>query len=159
MRTDARTFARAATLGFAAGLRSQVPLALLAGAASRRDVADGVAAPVGWLRDKRVAAALGFAAVGELVGDKLPATPSRIAPAPLVGRMLFGGLAGGAAARFDGRSLPVGFAVGAAGAVAGSYGGYHARAWVGRETGLPDAVVAVGEDVVAVIMGIGAVRR
>ncbi|MGH2558954.1 MAG: DUF4126 family protein [Thermomicrobiales bacterium] len=151
---DAGTYARAAALGFVAGLRSQTPLALLAGAARRGEIAESVLPPVGWLRDRRIASALTFSAAAEIVFDKLPFLPSRLSPGPLVGRMLFGGLSGGVVARLDGQSVPVGVTLGAAGAVAGSYGGYHARAWVGRETGLPDALVAVGEDVIAVGVGL-----
>jgi uncharacterized membrane protein len=153
MKKTGTTYARVATLGFVAGLRSQMPLALLAVAASRGDIAEGVPMPMGWLRNRWIAAGLGLAAVGELIGDKLPITPSRLEPGSLAGRTVFGGLAGGVVARLDGRSTPVGFALGGVGAVAGSFGGYHARVWIGRRTGLPDAVVAVGEDVVALVLG------
>ena len=55
-------------------------------------------------------------ALGELVADKLPTTPSRLAPPALGGRVLLGGTAAVAEARRDGHDPVLPALVGAAAA-------------------------------------------
>jgi len=90
---------------------------------------------------------------GELVGDKLPKTPSRLAPGPLLGRAVSGGAVGYVLCRRAGQSPWLGTALGAGAAVLGAYGGYHARKALGETLHLPDAVVAVGDDALAIAVG------
>lgn len=127
---------RSAVLGAAAGARSVTPLAVLA---LRRP---------GWVRTVTAVAAL-----GELVADKLPQTPSRLAPAPLAGRMLLGALAGGGYARRRGVSpiLPALAAAGAA--LAASHAGAR---WRTRFSGSVPAAIA--EDAAAVTLAWAAAR-
>lgn len=159
LRTNTRDVAlRAGLLGIVAGMRSQLPLALLALAANRGQFATSADRPLNLLRKRPVAVGLGVAAVGELIGDKLPATPSRLAPAPLVGRLVFGGTAGAAGADDAQSSVALGAGIGAIGALAGSYAGYHARAYLDRTTGWPDAVWATVEDAAAIALGLYATR-
>ena len=88
--------------------------------------------------------------VAELVADKLPRTPNRTALGPFVARILTGGLAGAALTAGVGRSLLVGAILGALGGIAGTFGGYRARTGLVRALKVPDYVVAVTEDIVAV---------
>jgi uncharacterized membrane protein len=88
--------------------------------------------------------------IGELIGDKLPRTPSRTAPGPFIARIVAGALAGAALTAGLGQRLALGAIVGACGAVAGTLGGYRARTGLVRALGTPDYVVALAEDVVAV---------
>jgi uncharacterized membrane protein len=145
---------RAALLGFDAGLRSLTPLALLA---LRQPNAPRIAGWKRWypLRHRWSRAALVAAGAGELVADKLPQTPSRIEPPQLAGRALMGGIAGLAIAstRHGFPAYLVGAILGAAGAIAGSYAGYHARKAIGDATSLPDPAVALGEDAIAIGLG------
>jgi len=87
-------------------------------------------------------------AVGELIVDKLPKTPSRKVPAAFGARIVSGGFAGAAVGLSAGALLP-GVVLGALGAVAGTYGGAAVRAALARTFGrdLPAALV---EDLVAV---------
>jgi uncharacterized membrane protein len=101
-----------------------------------------------------VATLIELSAAAELVSDKLPIVPPRIETSPLIGRMVFGSLAGGIVAGSDRGSVPVGALLGAVGAVAGSYGGYYARAEIKQATGLPDLPVAICEDAVALALGL-----
>ncbi len=88
-------------------------------------------------------------AAGELVGDKLPMTPSRLSPAPFVARLVSGGWCGGElAARADGVRA-IGIALGAAGAAAGAWLGYSIRADLSKR-GLPPLGLALFEDAVAI---------
>jgi len=132
---------RAAVIGLATGARSMTPLAALA-----RSDHPGVAALSGpWGRRLTAAAAL-----GELVADKLPGTPSRLTRAPFTGRLVAGALAGYALARGHRAPvvLPVLTAV-AASAVA-SYAGAAWRASADRR-GLA-VPAALAEDGAAVLL-------
>ena len=163
--TDRSTLnARVAGLGAVAGLRSMLPFALLAAAANRVDgFADGpfatdAAPPVGLLRSRWALLGLGLAAAGELVGDKLPFTPDRIAPGPLGGRLVLGALAGAALYQEARRPPLTGAALGAVAAGGGAAAGFFARRGLGRVTGIPDPVLALLEDALAIGLGLRAVR-
>jgi uncharacterized membrane protein len=142
---------RAAAIGVVGGMRSQLPLALLS-LASRQRGRDQEHLPE-FLTTPRVTALLIASAAGELVVDKLPFTPSRLQPGSLVVRAGLGGLAGALLCRSAGLEPIRGAALGAAGALAGSYAGYHVRAGLVARTGLPDPLFAVLEDVTAVAIG------
>ncbi len=142
--------ARALTLGFAVGLRSQMgnaALALAHGDAPRS------ARWTGWIpfRWPLARKAMLLAAAGEIVGDKLPQTPSRIAPTQLAGRVAFGMFAGAAIGSERKGMAPIlsGAALGGIGALAGSFGGYHARKWIVEASGAPDLPVALAGDAIA----------
>jgi uncharacterized membrane protein len=89
-------------------------------------------------------------AVGELVADKLPFTPNRTAPGPLIARLVTGSICAAALAVSAGASLQASAALGAFGAIAGAFGGYNVRRQIVHGAGLPDFVVALGEDLVAI---------
>ena len=150
---------RVGLLGVVAGMRSQLPLALLAVAANRGEFAATAGRPFNLLRSRPVAFGFGASSVGELIGDKFPKAPSRLAPAPLLGRLAFGGAAGAAVAADAKRPIALGFGFGALGALIGSYAGYHARAFPARTTGWPDPVWAIVEDAVAIGIGLSVTRR
>ncbi|HEV2107695.1 MAG TPA: DUF4126 family protein [Thermomicrobiales bacterium] len=146
--------AQALALGIVAGMRSQMPLALLAVAADRHSRFAGPGRAWDLLDSPKAPILTGLLALGEVVGDKLPATPSRLEPVPLAGRLLFGSVAGAVVVgqSRDGRWR--GAALGAAGAVIGAYGGYHARAALREATGVPDPVWGAVEDVIALGLGV-----
>src|ERR1700729_3764608 len=80
-------------LGFATGLRTFTPLAVLCWYAFLGYLpTDGTWA--GWTGRIAVAVGVTVLAVAELIGDKLPKTPNRISPMPLLARMILGGLGG-----------------------------------------------------------------
>jgi uncharacterized membrane protein len=143
---------RTATLGFVGGLRSVMPLAILAAYLEREgpDIADG-----GWAIDVLAspggAFALGLAAIGEVVADKLPFVPSRLEPMPLAGRIVLGGTAGALASLAEGRTSDSGALVGSVGALLGSLAGYALR--TNRVVPLPPLVLALGEDALGFTLG------
>lgn len=100
-----------------------------------------------WLAHDRAAHTLTAMAVGELAVDKLPGIPDRIGPGPLGGRSAIGALLGALAVD---RHPILGGLVGAAAATAAAYGGWFLRREAGRATLLPDTVIALVEDAVAV---------
>jgi uncharacterized membrane protein len=138
----------AGLLGVVAGLRSQLPNAVLAARGL-----EPTSGPLQLLGSGAGRRASYLAAVGEIVADKVPATPSRMEPGPLVGRVISGALAGavlGSARGVAGARLLLPAVAGAIGAYAGSWAGYTARRAAVERTGLPDPVVAAGEDLLAV---------
>lgn len=87
-------------------------------------------------------------ALGELVTDQLPSTPSRTVPIQFGTRILTGGLSG-AAIGHAGGSLTGGLLAGVVGAIIGTLGG---RAWRARLASAfgRDRPAALIEDVVAI---------
>jgi uncharacterized membrane protein len=136
-------------LGVTAGSRSMTPPAIVAWA-GRLGHLDLDPTPLAFLSSAAAAWLLAAGALGELVADKLPFTPNRIRPGPLVARILSGALCGGALAAGVGGSLAGGAVAGAFGGAAGAFGGYYARTGLVRALGTPDYVVAVVEDLITV---------
>jgi uncharacterized membrane protein len=88
-------------------------------------------------------------AIGELIGDQLPTTPSRKLPLPFATRIISGGLCGAAIAA-NGGSLLGGLVAGAIGAVIGTLGGAAGRARLAAAFG-KDRPAAFIEDAIAVL--------
>ena len=135
-------------IGVVAGLRSMTPPAAVSWAAR-----------LGWLHlEGTPLAFLGFAvtpyilsvlAIGELIADKLPKTPSRKAPGPFAARIVVGAFCG-ATLGAPGQTLIAGAAAGALGGVAGTLGGYEFRSWLVKATGGRDFPIALLEDAIAI---------
>jgi uncharacterized membrane protein len=91
-------------------------------------------------------------AVGELITDQLPTTPSRKVPVQFGTRIVVGGFCG-AAVGLAGGQLWAGAVAGAVGAVLGTLGGAAARARLAAAFGR-DRPAALLEDIVAIGGGI-----
>src|SRR5205807_10442539 len=98
-------------------------------------------------------------ALAELVGDKLPKTPSRKSPGPFMARVVLGALSGAALSMAAKQSSPAGALLGGLGAVAGTLGGYEARTRLVKAIHGPDVEIAVLEDAVAIGGGVFLVSR
>jgi uncharacterized membrane protein len=137
-------------LGLTTGLRSMTPMAVLCWFAYFGYL------PVGgtwaaWTARLWVAVTFTVLAVCELVGDKLPKTPNRTSPGPLIWRLILGGVAGSiAASAMDGSGLE-GVLLGVLGAVLGAYGGYMVRRDLVEKIGCADWPVALVEDLIAIL--------
>jgi len=149
--------ARALTLGLVTGMRQQLPVALLAVAASRGRFDPGSGRLAHQLGSPGAVASAVTAAVAELVADKLPFTPARTRSGPMLGRVTTGGLVGAAVLSDAGRPPALGAALGAAGAAAGAVAGSRARAALRRRTNLPDPLWGAVEDLAALGLGVLAV--
>jgi uncharacterized membrane protein len=116
------------------------------------------AARLGWLHLENTGLAfLGFAAtpyvfsvlaVGELVTDQLPSTPSRKVPLQFGARIFVGALCG-AALGTPGDALIGGLIAGVLGAIAGTLGGYEFRSRLAKAAG-KDLPIALLEDAIAI---------
>jgi uncharacterized membrane protein len=89
----------------------------------------------------------------ELIADKLPNTPARTAPLGLIARIVFGCLCGVAVVTSTGGNPLVAAIVSAIGALVGAFGGYNIRKALVFRAHLPDFVVALAEDVIAIAGG------
>jgi uncharacterized membrane protein len=87
-------------------------------------------------------------ALGELVTDQLPTTPSRTVPVQFGARLLTGGVSGAAIGASSG-GLLVGAVAGILGAVSGTLGGRACRGWLATALG-NDHPAAFIEDAVAI---------
>jgi uncharacterized membrane protein len=101
---------------------------------------------------------LSLAAVGELINDKLPKTPSRKAPVPFAARVVMGAFCGAALAT-PSQGLIGGLLAGALGAVVGTLGGYEARSRLVKAIGGKDLPIALIEDAIAIGGGLLVVSR
>lgn len=116
------------------------------------------AARLGWLHLENTGLAflgaaitpyiLSLLAIGELINDKLPKTPSRKTPVPFGGRVTMGALCGAALGAPD-DALIGGLLAGLLGAISGTLGGYEARMRLARAIG-KDLPIALLEDAIAV---------
>jgi uncharacterized membrane protein len=135
-------------IGVFGGLRSLTPTAVTAWGAH-----------FGWLKLHRPLAVIGavpailiftVGALVELVADKLPTTPSRMALPGLIARIVLGGLTGACVAAAGAQGIVLGTALGVAGGLVGCFGGYQVRTRLVKALGTPDFAIAVLEDLVAI---------
>ncbi|MCB2407675.1 DUF4126 family protein [Hymenobacter lucidus] len=142
----ATPFWQTLSLGTLAGMRSMAPLAFLSHSFSKHRSEAIAASPFRLLQSGAAATSLKVLAAGEIVADKLPGTPDRIAPPVLLGRILSGALMGGMVYKAKRRSWLGGSLLGGLAAVAGTYGSFYLRKELGKQTELPDTVWALLED-------------
>jgi uncharacterized membrane protein len=142
-------------VGVACGLRALLGFAAVSWAASSQQLPlQGT-----WL------AFLGFRAtpyitsllaIGELITDKLPKTPSRLVPPQFAARVTMGALTG-AAIGLAHQQLLMGVVAGVVGSIVGTLAGSRARAAAARLFGR-DLPAALLEDVVAIALVVLALR-
>ena len=134
-------------IGLTTGLRALAPLAIVSWAAH-----------LGWLHLENTWLAflgatvtswiLSLLALGELVTDKLPTTPSRKIPMQFGARIVTGALSGAALAAPTGGWI-AGVVAGIIGAIVGTFAGAELRGRLSRVVG-NDLPIALLEDVVAI---------
>jgi uncharacterized membrane protein len=103
-----------------------------------------------WVANNISLVVFSLLAIGELIADKLPFIPGRTQPGPLGARIVFGALCAAALCLSGGASLLLGAILGGVGGIAGAFAGYNYRRWLSRGAKLPDLLIALLEDLVAV---------
>ena len=151
--SDARIVIRALALGGVAGLRAMLAPALFSSKLAQKNPDSAAGKIAEALAEPRVAMTLKALSAGEMIGDKLPKTPDRIAPLPLIARAFSGALVGGAVFGTAKRPTWIGAMLGASAAIGAAYGGYYLRKTLDEKLNLPDPVVALVEDALAVGIG------
>jgi uncharacterized membrane protein len=140
-------------LGLVTGMRSMTAMAVLCWFAYRGDLSlDGTWAS--WAAKLVTAIIFTVLALGEFVADKLPKTPNRTAPGPLLARVVIGGLVGAIVAAGLNGSEFEGIILGVGGALIGTFGGYLVRRELVLRLGCKDWPVALVEDASAIICAV-----
>ena len=145
-------------IGFVAGLRSLTAPAVVAWAAHLGWI-NLQGSPLAFMGSKWAAIIFTVLALVELIADQLPSTPPRTSAPGFSARIVLGGLSGACLAVAGGASLLIGALVGIIGAVAGTFGGYKARVGLVQSLRVPDVVIAIPEDLVAIGLGLLLVTR
>ena len=135
-------------IGVVAGSRAMTAPAAVSWAASLGYLALG-ATPLAFLAHPITHWVFTVFALGELVTDQLPTTPSRTVPVQFGTRIVTGALSGAAIAAGSGGTLLVGALFGAVGAVIGTLGGRRLRGWLAGVFG-SDPPAAFIEDALAI---------
>ncbi|HEX7158396.1 MAG TPA: DUF4126 family protein [Edaphobacter sp.] len=144
-------FASAFLIGIIAGLRALTAPAVVSWAAGLGWL-PLAGTPLAFLGRPVARYILSFLALGELINDKLPKTPSRKVPPQFIARIVMGGFSGAAIGASKG-SLLAGLLAGAIGAVVGTLGGAEFRGRLVKAIGGKDLPIALLEDVIAVLGG------
>src|SRR5262245_1547635 len=142
-------FVFALGIGFAAGLRSLTPPAVVAWAAHLGWL-NLSQSPLAFMGSIITAIIFSLLAVFELIGDLRPSTQKRTAPVPLIARILMGGLCGACLSAASHQSLIIGAILGAVGGVIGAFAGYEIRRKLVAALHVKDTFVALLEDLVAI---------
>src|ERR1700691_4201628 len=143
----------ALSIGIVAGLRSLSAPAVVAWAAHLGWI-NLHGSPLAFMGTKWAVGIFTVLALVELIVDQLPGTPARTAAVGLSARIVTGALSGACLAVAGGATPWLGAPAGAVGAIAGAFGGYNARAGLVRALRVPDFVIAIPEDLVAIGLGV-----
>ena len=144
----------ALVIGIVAGLRAMIaPAAVAWAAVSGKLGLDG--SWLAFLGYRFTPWVLSLLAVGELITDQLPSTPSRKVPVQFGGRLLTGGVSGAAIGIALGNWI-VGLLLGLVGAVIGTLGGAAVRGRLAATFG-NDRPAALIEDAVAILAAMAVV--
>lgn len=117
----------AAALGALAGFRAFSALAFVSNAFYQNPAKKLKKSPLKYLQNGFVSKTLGVLSAAEMVGDKVPGVPNRIELPSLLIRSTSGAVVGAALARSRKGSAVTGGLVGAAAAIAATYGSFYLR--------------------------------
>ena len=151
----ATAYAQAAGLGAVAGMRTMSAPALLSHHLSTRDGAGDDGLEETLLASPKAAAVFRVLAAGEIVADKLPFMPARTSLPSLMARIGSGALVGATICAAKKENPSIGAVVGAAAAVASAFTMLYLRRKAGSKLKVPDQVVALAEDAIAIGGGLG----
>ncbi|HEX8087988.1 MAG TPA: DUF4126 family protein [Blastocatellia bacterium] len=152
--SDTKTITKAIAMGMIAGMRSMAAPALVSNHFSHHQSKNIAGTPFRILGAPKTATALKALALGEMVADKLPIVPDRIAPASLVARTVSGALCGASVCAAERERMSLGGLAGGLAAIGSAYAFYYLRRRAGEESGLPDALLGLTEDAIVVCCGL-----
>ena len=151
-------FVLAVGIGIVAGLRSLTAPAVVAWGA-RLGSLNLHGSPLAFMGSTTAVVIFSLLAIGELVADKLPTMAKRTSPAPLIARIITGGLCGACLCAAAGKLLAGGALLGGIGGIVGAFLGYEIRRRLVNNVHIKDFFVAVCEDVIAVGLALFLVSR
>jgi uncharacterized membrane protein len=142
-------FILAIGIGFVAGLRSLTAPAAVSWAAHLGWL-NLHSSPLAFMGSTVAVAIISLLAIGELIADKMPKTPSRTSLVPLLARIVTGGLCGASLCAAANQSLLIGALLGGTGAVIGAFAGYDIRRRLVSKLNTKDIFIAIPEDLIAI---------
>ena len=143
-------------IGVVAGLRALTPLAAVSWGA-RLGKIPLAGTHLSWLSSPITVGIFTLLAIGEIINDKLPATPSRKIPPQFATRVVTGAFSGAAIGLSQG-TLFAGLLLGALGAIAGTLGGAAARGKLAATFG-KDLPAALLEDIITILLAAAVVTQ
>ena len=146
----ADVYTKAVLVGIIAGMRSMSAPALISDHFSKEPSREFEASPLRVLTSPTSAAVLKTLAVGEMLADKTPFVPDRIATPSLAFRAVSGSVCGAAVCTAERERAGVGAVIGAAAAAASTFAFYYLRREIGARSGLPDPILGLTEDALVV---------
>ena len=141
-----------AGLGVMAGMRSLSAPAVLSQRLSK-DSGKATGGLDGMLSSKLGSRTLTVLALGELVGDKLPGIPARIAPPALTFRLLSGAVVGASLARRNKRPVLGPILIGAVSSLASAFALYGLRELATKQLRIPNVLAGLLEDMLVATAG------
>jgi uncharacterized membrane protein len=109
--------------------------------------------------NKKTTVALTVSAATEVVIDKLPGTPDRIAAGGLTGRAFAGAISGATISKAAGKNAVEGAVISGLAAIASSFAFYYLRKNIGEKARVADPSVGVAEDLLALAIGVALLRN
>ncbi|WP_423149707.1 DUF4126 family protein [Rubrolithibacter danxiaensis] len=148
------------TIGFGliAGMRSLSAPALISHYLSNKISYRLNRSPLRFIKKPLINKGLKVLAVSEMVGDKLPAMPDRISGGVLAGRAVSGAITGAVIYKSSGGKITNGALLGCATAIVATYATFYLRKKMKAGSGLPDSLLGLAEDVIAIGGGIGLLK-
>lgn len=148
--TRAPTLAAAATFGALSGMRSMSGPTLLAVRSVVAGAQPSAAPAENGLARPGTALAFGLLALGEMVADKTPWLPPRVAPPSVAGRIASGALCGGLHARRWRQRAWAPALVGGLAALATTFVAYNVRQRTSERFGISTVLLGIVEDAVVI---------
>ncbi|GAA4335018.1 hypothetical protein GCM10023149_42720 [Mucilaginibacter gynuensis] len=159
MSSNNKYIIQAAGLGAIAGLRTTFAPAIASHYLSRHPNAAISNSKLSFIQSPVTAIITKILSAGEIVGDKLPTTPDRIAFPQILGRIGSGMFVGATIYKANKQSLLTGALVGGASALAASFAAFYLRRYIDKLPHVKDAVTGAVEDVIAIGSGIALLSK
>jgi uncharacterized membrane protein len=138
------------SLGILAGMRTFAAPVVVSHILSNHPAKALSGSPLKFMQSIKVATGLKIAAIGELVGDKLPFTPNRTEAGGVIGRCLSGALAGATIYKANSKNMAIGVLIGSAAAFASTFGCYFLRKTIVKNTHIDDPWIGALEDTIVI---------
>jgi uncharacterized membrane protein len=153
-----KPFWQSLSLGLLAGMRSASAPAITSHILSHHQSNALADSPLKFMQSEKVATALKFFAVQELVADKLPGVPDRIKPISVAFRVTSGALSGASIYKANGGNTVIGALIGGSAAAASTFASFFIRKATVKHTTIIDPIIGSLEDVLVVGAGVGLSR-
>ncbi|MFI5163103.1 MAG: hypothetical protein ACHQHN_17615 [Sphingobacteriales bacterium] len=149
---------QALMIGAIAGMRAAYAPALISHILNTKKSKRLTYSPIRFVESDAFANTTKVFALGELIGDKLPATPARIEPTGVVARCVSGSFSGVAFAKAKGDNVAVAALLSTTAALASTFLCYYLRKKLVKEIGVADPWIGALEDSIVIGSGIALIQ-